>query len=150
MAFALLFAFSSGINAKNDPAKINVNNSGMQFGIGDIMGQLIGGLKTNSFSDGKTGKNDLLGMIGGIGSSDYLKYASLAGSLAGALKGSAFLPDWANQKDGILDKLQTAGNIADVAGGVSGILGFINPKSFKSKGKQSSLITALGLLSKFK
>ena len=91
-------------------------------------------------------------MLSGVGATDYLKYASIAGSLAGSLKGTAFLPDWAGEKDGVLDMLQQAGSIADVAGGVSGLLGNINPASLTKSMKKNmgSVTSALKILSMLK
>lgn len=149
----IILLFASAINAQSDKKNSGKDLFGSKTGsMNDLMGQVVKGINTSSFTAGKTGKNDILGMLKGVGATDYLKYASIAGTLAGSLKGSAFLPDWANQKDGILDKLNTAGSIADVAGGMSGLLGNLNPLSLskKLKGNIGSINTALGILSMIK
>lgn len=140
-----LFVLTTGIKAQNDPLKSIA-------GMGDVMGILVNGIKPSAFTSGKSGKKDLISQLSGIKATDYLQYASFAGQLAGALKGTSFLPGWASQKDGILDQLQSAGSMADVAGGVSGLLGNINPGSLSSgfKKKQSSITSALGILSMMK
>ncbi|MFZ1320373.1 MAG: hypothetical protein WAT71_02335 [Ignavibacteria bacterium] len=148
----LISFFAVSINAQKDSGKDITNLVGSQVNMGDLMGKLVKGVKTSSFTDGKTGKNDILGMLSGVGATDYLKYASIAGSLAGSLKGTAFLPDWAGEKDGVLDMLQQAGSIADVAGGVSGLLGNINPASLTKSMKKNmgSVTSALKILSMLK
>ncbi len=135
-------------NAQNDSKK----KKSSSMDLSGLMGQVISGMKSSSFTDGKAGKNEVLGMLSGIDASDYLKYASVAGSLAGALKSTSFLPGWATQKDGVLDKLQQAGSIADVAGGMSGLVGNLNPSSMSKglKGNLGTISTALGILSMIK
>lgn len=150
--------FASGSFAQNDKSKSNdalkniTDAVGSQMSIGDVMGSLVNGIKPSAFDLGSSGKTDLLNQLSGIPVTDYMKYASVAGELAGSLKGSSFLPSWASQKDGIMDQLTKAGSIADVAGGVSGLLGNINPSSFTKsfKKKQSSITSALGILSLLK
>ncbi|MBK8550705.1 MAG: hypothetical protein IPL53_06450 [Ignavibacteria bacterium] len=147
-----LFFLVTGIKAQNDPLKSITDIVGSQMGMGDVMGSLVNGIKPSSFTSGKSGKKDLINQLSGIKATDYLQYTSVAGQLAGALKGTSFLPGWASQKDGILDQLQSAGSMADVAGGVSGLLGNINPSSLSSgfKKNQSSITSALGILSMIK
>jgi hypothetical protein len=147
-----IFLFVSAVNAQKDKTKSITDIVGSSVNMGNVMGSLVNGITSSSFTGGKAGKKDLLNQLSGVNATDYLKYASVAGELAGALKGTAFLPDWASQKDGILDKIQSAASIADVAGGVSGMLGMLNPssltKSFKKK--QSSITSALNVLSMMK
>ncbi|HAY34291.1 MAG TPA: hypothetical protein PK536_06925 [Ignavibacteria bacterium] len=164
-AVVFIFIFSTGfINGQTDDTKGKsdsksknstndiINSLGKQAGINSLMGQFVKGINTSSFTGGKSGKNDILSMLSGVDATDYIKYASIAGSLAGALKGTSFLPDWANQKDGILDQLQNAGSIADVAGGVLGLSNMLNPSSFSKgfKKNKSSWTSALGILSMIK
>ena len=97
----LFLIFLTGIaGAQSDDSKTktnkksgNIDNLISQTGLNGLMGQFVKGINTSSFSDGKTGKNEVLGMLKGVNASDYLKYAGVIGSLAGALKGSAFLRD---------------------------------------------------------
>lgn len=152
-SFLIGFLFVINVKAQNDPIKGIVDILGKQVGMGDVMGQLVGGIKPSAFnSDWGANKSNFLNELAGTNASDYLKYASLAGQLSGFLKETSFLPGWATQKDGILDQLQKAGSIADVAGGLSSMSSLISPssltKSFKKK--KGSFDTALGLLSKLK
>jgi hypothetical protein len=153
-----LFIFVTGAYAQNDKTKSNdplksiTDVVGSQMNMSDVMGSVVNGIKPSAFDLGSSGKTDLLNQLSGIPATDYLKYGAIAGELAGALKGSSFLPGWASQKDGIMDQLTKAGSIADVAGGVSGILGNLNPSSLTKgfKKKQSSITSALGILSMIK
>jgi len=140
-----MFFISTSLKAQNDPLKSIT-------GMGNLLGTLVNGIKPNAFTSGKSAKKDLVSQISGTKTSDYLQYASLAGQLAGMLKSTSFLPDWAIKKDGVLDQLQTAGSIADVAGGVGSLVGMLNPSSLTSgfKKKQSTWSTALNALSMFK
>jgi len=161
----ILFTFSSAVvNSQTDTTKGKsdsksknstndiINSLGKQAGINSLMGQFVKGINTSSFTGGKSGKSDILGMLSGVDATDYIKYDSIAGTLAGALKGTSFLPDWANQKDGILDQLQNAGSIADVAGGVLGISSLLDPSSLSKgfKKNKNSWTSALGILSMIK
>lgn len=157
--FLLVFiVFASGAFAQNDKTKSNNTTKsitdaiGSQMNMGDVMGSLVNGIKPSAFDLGSTGKTDLLNQLSGVPVTDYLKYGAIAGELAGALKGSSFLPGWASQKDGIMDQLTKAGSIADVAGGVSGLLGNLDPSSLTKgfKKKKSSITSALGILSLLK
>lgn len=151
--FLICILFISGIvKAQKDPLKGVMDAVGSQVGMGDLMGQLVGGIKNSAFTGGKSGKSDLISKLSGINATDYMQYASVLGSLAGSLKGTSFLPSWASQKDGVLDKLQQAGSIADVAGGMSGILGNLSPNVLKGSFKDNlgTFNSALGLLSKVK
>jgi len=152
------FIFATGAYAQNDKTKSNDPTKGItdmigsQMNMGDVMGSLVNGIKPSAFDLGSSGKTDLLNQLSGIPVTDYMKYATVAGELAGSLKGSSFLPSWASQKDGIMDQLTKAGSIAEVAGGVSGLLGNLDPsaltKSFKKK--KGSITSALGILSMLK
>lgn len=120
--------------------------------MGDIMGTVLNGLNTEAFENGSTGKSDLISQLSGVKGSDFSKYGTIASELAGALKSTSFMPEWATQKDGVLDKLKMAGSIADVAGGMSGLLGAIDPGAMSSgllKNK-NSLMSALSILSMIK
>jgi len=143
------FILSPEVKAQNDPVKGITDALGSQAGMGDLLGQLMGGIKSSAFTGGKSSKSDLLGQLTGIGSSDVSKYGSLVGSLAGSLKETSFLPDWATKKDGVLSQLQTASSIADIAGGTSNLLGMLDPKIFKGgfKKNMGTFTSALGLLS---
>ncbi|MFZ1322585.1 MAG: hypothetical protein WAT71_13595 [Ignavibacteria bacterium] len=153
----LFLIFLTGIaGAQSDDSKTktnkksgNIDNLISQTGLNGLMGQFVKGINTSSFSDGKTGKNEVLGMLKGVNASDYLKYAGVIGSLAGALKGSAFLPDWASNESGVLDQLQNAASIADVAGGLLEMSSMLDPSSFTKsfKKKKSSWSSALNALS---
>ena len=123
-----------------------------ELSLGKTMGSLVSGLKSSSFTSGKSGQKDIISQLNGIKGTDYLQYASVAGELAGALKESAFLPDWATQKDGILDKIKDASSIADVAGGLSGMFGLLSPDSMGKKllKNKSSISSALNILSLLK
>lgn len=151
ITFCILLIFSNSIVRADFPSNQNSGDKN-QLGLADILTQVIGGIKPSAFTGGSSVKNDILGAVGDVASSDYVKYASLAGQLAGALKETSFLPGWASQKNGVLDQLKNAGDIADVASGLSGVLGNINPSSFKSsfKKKQTGLKTALDVMSKIK
>jgi|SRR4030095_2476845 len=120
--------------------------------MGNLMGQIVNGVKNSAYTTGKTGKDDIISKLNNVKSNDYLGYASVAGSLAGSLKDAAFLPDWATKKDGVLEKIQQAGSMADLAGGVLGVVGNLNPKSLTSGFKKNkSLVTSgLDILSKMK
>lgn len=120
--------------------------------MGDIMNQVVKGVKNSAYTSGKSGKNDVISQLNNIKSDDYLGYASVAGSLAGSLKEAAFLPDWATQKEGVLDNLQKAGSMAEVAGGVLDVVKNLNPKMLSGglKGNMPLITSALGLLSKSK
>src|SRR4030095_17022008 len=120
--------------------------------MGNLLGQIVNGVKTSAYNNGKDGKNDIISQLNNVKSNDYLGYASVAGSLAGSLKEAAFLPDWATKKDGVLEKIQQAGSMADLAGGVLGVVGNLNPKSLTSGFKKNkSLVTSgLDILSKMK
>lgn len=150
----LLFIFLSPlfVKAQDDPMKGIIDAVGSQVGLNDLMGQFVGGIKPSAFLSGKTGKSDMLGLLSKVNPTDYLQYASIAGQLAGSLKGTSFMPDWANQKDGILDQLTKAGSISDVAGGVLGLSNMINPGSFTKgfKKNKSSFTDALNILSMVK
>ncbi len=159
--FLFLFVFliiAAGTFAQSDKTKSNNTTKsitdaiGSQMNMGDVMGSLVNGIKPSAFDLGSTGKTDLLNQLSGVPVTDYLKYGAIAGELAGALKGSSFLPGWASQKDGIMDQLTKAGSIADVAGGVSGLLGNLDPSSLTKgfKKKKSSITSALGILSLLK
>lgn len=147
-----IFLFSQNIKAQNDPLKGITDVVGSQIGMGSLMGQLVKGIKPSSFIGGKSGKSDLISQVSSIGSSDYLKYASVLGTLAGSLKGSSFLPEWADKKDGVLDQLKNAGSIADVATGTSSMLGMLDPSALTGsfKKNQGTYKDALNLLSKSK
>src|SRR5262245_10662662 len=114
LAFSLILIFTAAIGAQD---------------MGSLLGQVVNGVKSSSFSSGKSGKDDIISQLNNVKGGDYLGYASVAGSLAGSLKDAAFLPDWATQKDGVLDKIKGAGDMADVAGGLLGVVGNLNPKS---------------------
>lgn len=152
------FIFAAGTYAQNDksknsdPTKGITDVIGSQMNMGDVMGSLVNGIKPSAFDLGSSGKNDLLNQLSGIPVTDYMKYATVAGELAGSLKGSSFLPSWASQKDGIMDQLTKAGSIAEVAGGVSGLLGNLDPSAFTKsfKKKKGSITSALGILSMLK
>src|SRR4030095_8101526 len=120
--------------------------------MGNLLGQIANGVKTSSYTNGKTGKKDIISQLNNVKSGDYLGYASVAGSLAGSLKDAAFLPDWATKKAGVLEKIQQAGSMADVAGGLLGVVGNLNPKSLTSgfKNNKSLVTTGLDVLSKMK
>lgn len=159
--FLFLFVFliiASGAFAQSDKTKSNNTTKSItdaissQMNMGDVMGSLVNGIKPSAFDLGSTGKTDLLNQLSGVPVTDYLKYGAIAGELAGALKGSSFLPSWASQKDGIMDQLTKAGSIAEVAGGVSGLLGNLDPSSLTKgfKKKKSSITSALGILSLLK
>lgn len=146
----LIFILSgTSVKSQIDPLKGVMDAVGAPAGVNELLGQFIGGIKPSAFTSGKTGKSDILKMLSGVDATDYLKYASVAGDLAGSLKETAFLPDWANKKDGVLDQLTKASSIADVAGGVLGLSSFINPSSFSKgfKKNKSSWTDALNLLS---
>lgn len=154
----IILIFASGSFAQSDKTKSNSTTKsisdaiGSQMNMGDVMGSLVNGIKPSAFDLGSTGKTDLLNQLSGVPVTDYLKYGAIAGELAGALKGSSFLPGWASQKDGIMDQLTKAGSIAEVAGGVSGLLGNLDPSSLTKgfKKKKSSITSALGILSLLK
>lgn len=150
--FIFLIMSSDGIKAQDDPVKGIIDMVGKQAGMNDLLGQFVNGIKPSAFSSGKSGKNDILNMLSGINASDYMQYASLAGTLAGALKGTSFLPDWASKKDGILDQITKAASIADVANGVLGFSNMIDPKNFSKsfKKKKGSWDSALNVLSMVK
>ncbi|HMS34950.1 MAG TPA: hypothetical protein PKC91_12785 [Ignavibacteria bacterium] len=158
LSLLVFIVFASGAFAQNDKTKSNNTTKsitdaiGSQMNMGDVMGSLVNGIKPSAFDLGSTGKTDLLNQLSGVPVTDYLKYGAIAGELAGALKGSSFLPGWASQKDGIMDQLTKAGSIADVAGGVSGLLGNLDPSSLTKgfKKKKSSITSALGILSLLK
>ncbi|MEO8210999.1 MAG: hypothetical protein ABI840_10590 [bacterium] len=147
-----VFFISTSLKAQNDPVKDITKMMGSKSGMGSLMGTLVNGIKPNAFTSGKSAKKDLISQLAGTKTTDYLQYASLAGQLAGALKGSSFLPDWANKKDGVMDQLQKAGSIADVAGGVGSLAGMLNPSSLTGgfKKNQSTWTTALNALSLLK
>lgn len=149
LTLVCILFFTSSIYAKTDPL---TDMSGRQSGLGSLLGTLVSGINSSSFTSGKSAKKDLISQIAGTKTSDYLQYASLAGQLAGMLKSTSFLPDWASKKDGVLDQLQTAGSIADVAGGLGGLVGNLNPSSLSSsfKKNKSSFTTALNVLSMMK
>jgi len=150
--FCLLMFFSSAelkAQKDKDPLKGALDMVGKQAGMNDLMGQFLKGINNNAFTSGKSGKKDLLNKLSGIDATDYLQYASVAGDLAGALKGTSFLPDWASKKDGVLDQIKSAASIADVAGGVLDMSKMIDPGMF-SKGFKKNMGTwtsALSLLS---
>lgn len=146
--FALILS-SANLKAQDDQLKGIIDAVGKQAGMNDLMGQFVNGIKPSAFTSGKSGKNDVLKMLSGINASDYTQYAALAGTLAGSLKGSSFLPDWANKKDGVLDQITKAASIAEVANGVLGLSNMISPSSFTSsfKKKKGSWTDALSLLS---
>ncbi len=152
LSLIFILFLASFSRAQDDPLKGITNVLGSNTGMGSLMGSLVGGIKSSSFTGGKSAKKDLISQIAGVKSSDYLQYASYAGELAGMLKGAAFLPDWANKKDGVLDQLKTAGSIADVAGGVGSLAGMLNPGSLTGsfKKNQSSWSSALNVLSMLK
>ncbi|MEO8666747.1 MAG: hypothetical protein ABI462_14745 [Ignavibacteria bacterium] len=148
-----IFFIATVSNAKNDNSKIApIKETTAQVSLGSVMGTILNGIKSSAFESGSSGKSDLISQLSGAGASDYLQYGAIAGQLAGALKGSSFLPDWANKKDGILDQLTKAGSIAEVAGGVSGIVGLLNPGSLTKgfKKQKSSVTSALNILSMIK
>jgi hypothetical protein len=122
---------------------------GSEVSMGKTMSSIVSGLNNSSFANGKSGKKDLISQLSGIKGTDYLQYASVAGELAGALKETSFLPDWASKKDGILDQIQTASSIAGVASGLSGIFGMLSPDAMGSKllKNKGSISTALNVLS---
>lgn len=149
----LIFILSgTNVKSQTDPLKGVMDAVGATSGINDLIGQFVGGIKPSAFTSGKSGKSEILGMLSGVDATDYLKYASVAGDLAGSLKETAFLPDWADKKGGVLDQLTKASSIADVAGGVLGLSSFINPSSFSKgfKKNKSSWTNALNLLSAVK
>ncbi|HQY21163.1 MAG TPA: hypothetical protein PK294_06865 [Ignavibacteria bacterium] len=158
--FLFLIFIISGIagaqtdNSKGDTKKKSKSNDFLnsQTGLNSLMGQFVKGINNSSFSDGKTGKNEVLGMLKGVNTSDYLKYAGIVGSLAGALKGTSFLPDWASNESGVLDQLQNAASIADVAGGLLEMSSMLDPSSFTKSfsKKKSSWSSALNVLSMLK
>lgn len=146
-----IFLLTSISYAQNKSTKSITDLVTSEVDMGKTMGSIVNGLKNSSFTSGKAGKKDLISQLSGIKGTDYLQYATIAGELAGSLKESAFLPDWASQKDGILDKIQTASSIADVAGGLSGIFGLLSPDSMgknllKNKSSISSALNVLSLL----
>lgn len=147
-----LVLLTTSAYSQSDGLKGITNMMGSQLNMGDVMGQLVNGVKSSAFTGGKTGKSDIVSMLSGVNPTDYLKYASIAGSLAGSLKGSSFLPGWADKKDGVIDQLTKAGSMADVAGGVSGLLGNLSPSVLSKglKGNVGTLTTALGILSAIK
>jgi len=149
--FSLMF-IASGIKAQKDPLKGIMDAVGSQANIGSLMGGLVKGIKPSAFADGKTGKNGILGMLSGVNSSDITKYASIAGTLAGVLKSTSFLPDWANKKDGVLDQITKASSIANVAGGLLGLTSMLNPSSLSSgfKKNQNTWTNAMNVLSLIK
>src|SRR4030095_3671662 len=100
--------------------------------MGNLLGQIVNGVKTSAYNNGKDGKNDIISQLNNVKSGDYLGYASVAGSLAVSLKEAAFLPDWSTQKDGVLDRIKQAGSMADVAGGGLGGGGNFNPQIFNN------------------
>ena len=120
--------------------------------MGSLLGQVVNGVKNSAFTSGKSGKDDVISKLNNVKGGDYLGYASVAGDLAGSLKDAAFLPDWATQKDGALDKIKEAGSMADVAGGLLGVVKNLDPKSLtKGFKKNKTLVTAgLDVLSKMK
>lgn len=137
LAFSLILFFASTAIAQD---------------MGSLLGQVVNGVKTSSYSNGKSGKNDIISQLNNVKGGDYLGYASVAGSLAGSLKDVAFLPDWATKKDGVLSSIQKAGSMADVAGGLLGVVGNLNPKSLTSGFKKNKTLVTSGLdiLSKMK
>ena len=147
-----IFLFSLNVKAQNDPVKSITDMVGSKADIGSLMGTMVNGIKPSAFTSGKSGKSDLISQLSGINATDYLKYASVAGELAGMLKGTSFLPSWASQKDGVLEKLQSAGSIADVAGGMGGLLGNLDPSALTKgfKKNKSSVSSALNVLSMIK
>lgn len=149
--FCLMFIFS-GAQAQKDPVNDIIKSVGSQASMGSLMGTMVNGIKPSAFMDGKTGKNDIIKQLSGIDATDYLKYASVAGELAGVLKSTAFLPDWANKKDGILDQITNASSIANVAGGLVGMTSLLNPSSLTKgfKKNQNSWKSAMDVLSLIK
>lgn len=149
LALVCILFFTSTIIAKNDPV---TDMTVKQSGIGSLMGTLVSGINSSAFTSGKSAKKNLISQIAGTKATDYMQYASLAGELAGMLKGTSFLPDWASKKDGVLDQLQTAGSVADVAGGLGGLVGSLDPSALSSsfKKNKSSFTTALNVLSMMK
>lgn len=149
--FCLIFIFS-GAQAQKDPVNDILKSVGSQSNMGSLMGTMVNGIKPSAFMDGKTGKNDIIKQLSGIDATDYLKYASVAGELAGVLKSTAFLPDWANKKDGILDQITNASSIANVAGGLVGMTSLLNPSSLTKgfKKNQNSWKSAMDVLSLIK
>ena len=148
-----LFLFSHNVKAQNDALKGITDMVGSNANIGSLMGTMVNGIKPSAFTNGKAGKSDLISQLTGIkGADDYLKYASVAGEMAGMLKGTSFLPGWASQKDGVLDKLQSAASIADVVGGLGGLLGNLDPSALTKgfKKNKSSVSSALNVLSMIK
>ncbi len=150
--FLGILFLTAGLKAQNDPLKSITDAVGSQMGMGDVMSSLVNGIKPSAFTSGKSAKKDLIGQLTGVNMSDVTQYASIAGELAGALKETSFLPGWATQKDGVLDQIKSAASIADLAGGVSGLLGNINPSALTKgfKKNQSSITSALDILSKMK
>lgn len=148
--FAVLLS-SVNLKAQDDQLKGMIDAVGKQAGMNDLMGQFVNGIKPSAFSTGKTGKNDILKSLSGINVSDYMQYAALAGTLAGALKSTSFLPDWASKKDGVLDQITNASSIAETANGLLGLSSMIDPDSFtksfkKKKGSWSDALTVLSMM----
>ena len=143
-----IFLLSSFSYAQKKKKSIT-NIVGSEVSMGKTMSSIVSGLNNSSFTNGKSGKKDLISQLSGIKGTDYLQYASVAGELAGALKETSFLPDWASKKDGILDQIQTASSIAGVASGLSGIFGMLSPDAMGSKllKNKGSISTALNVLS---
>jgi hypothetical protein len=130
LAFSLIVFFVSTLGAQD---------------MGSLLGQVVNGVKSSAFSNGKSGKSDIISQLNNVKGGDYLGYASVAGSLAGSLKDAAFLPDWATQKGGVLERLQEAGSMADVAGGLLGVVGNLNPKSLTKDFKKNKPLIKSGL-----
>jgi hypothetical protein len=147
-----IFFSLQNVKAQDNPLKGITDMVGSQAGLGSLMGTMVKGIKPSAFTSGKTAKTDLISQLTGTKTSDYMQYASIAGELAGSLKETSFLPGWASQKDGILDQIQKAGSIAEVAGGVGSLVGMLNPSSLTSgfKKNKSSWTSALNILSMVK
>lgn len=149
LAVLCLMFIVKGVKAQTDPLKGIMDAVGSQVGMGDLMGTLVNGIKPSAFTNGKSGKTDLLGQLSGISNaSDYLGYAKVAGDLSGMLKSTSFLPDWAGKKDGILDQIQNASSIASLAGGLSDMTSLLNPSALSGsfKKNKSSFTQGLNLL----
>ena len=155
LALALIVLFSCSVHADaqtSSKKSKKKSTTSKQLGMNDVMSQLVNGVKTSSFTDGQAGKDNIMGMLSGIGGSDFLKYGAVAGALAGALNADSFVPGWDGKKDGVLNKLSNAGSMGDVAEGVLGLLGGLDAGSLTSSllKNKSTITTALGILSLLK
>jgi len=70
--------------------------------------------------------------------------SGLITQLTSAIKPSSFTDSWAEGKDGVMGKAQSASDAAGIASTVSSLAGFIKPSLFKPGSTAASIASAAG------